>query len=59
MNNTQYDLIDTIWECSRCGDKVVITKEGVTHSCPGYWIKIRLDQLWEIYRNSAKFRSIK
>jgi hypothetical protein len=50
---SQQDLIGTTWKCPRCEEEVVITKDGVTHSCPGYWIKIRLDQLWEI-QNSVK-----
>jgi hypothetical protein len=48
--NSQFDLVGTIWKCPRCEEEIVITKDGVTHSCPGYWIKIRLDQLYEIRR---------
>lgn len=53
MNNQQ-DLIGTTWKCSYCNEEVFVTKDGVTHSCPGYWIKIRLDQLWEISKDNKK-----
>ena len=43
---SQFDLIGTLWKCPRCHEEVVITKDGVTHSCKDSQFIIRLDQLY-------------
>ena len=52
------DLIGTEWKCPRCKSLETVTKDGIQHSCLGYYINKRLDMLWNDELAYEEFRKL-
>ena len=51
-----FDLSKMIYVCPRCeGTSPVTREDGVTHSCPGYWIRYSYQDILEITESDADF----